>query len=93
METKTLELLGKCIKHHRILKGLSLEAMSNSIQVSKSTLSSIENGKHSVNVMTYFKILAFLNKTEDQFWVENPITGTKTIEVYVDSKGEVVNPK
>lgn len=93
MREKTIKWLGECVKHHRIFADISLETMGKALIICKATLSNIENGKHSFSVQTYFKILNFFNKTESEFWIDNPITGIKNIQVYTNSKGETVNPE
>ena len=65
------KLLGKKIKHYRILKGLSQEKLSDLLNISQRTLSGIECGNNFLTSQTMNKILEVFDITPDElFYVE-----------------------
>ena len=65
------KLLGKKIKHYRILKGLSQEKLSDLLNISQRTLSGIECGNNFLTSQTMNKILEVFDITPNElFYVE-----------------------
>ena len=55
-------ILGKCIKHYRYFKDISLRELSIEIGISASTISRIENSNFKPDLITFNKILNWLIK-------------------------------
>lgn len=51
--------LGRRLKHLRIDKGLSQEALAHEVEISRDHLSNIELGKHPINIKTLYKLAEF----------------------------------
>lgn len=51
--------LGRRLKGLRIEKGLTQEAVAAETSISRDHLSDIENGKHSINIKSLYKLAEF----------------------------------
>ena len=51
--------IGRRLKHLRLEKELSQEAVAFEVEISRDHLSNIENGKHPINIKTLYKLAEF----------------------------------
>lgn len=51
--------IGRRLKHLRLEKELSQETVAFEVEISRDHLSNIENGKHSINIKTLYKLAEF----------------------------------
>ena len=68
MENDIKKLLGKKIKHYRILNGLSQEKLSELLNISQRTLSGIECGNNFMTSQTLNKLFEVLRFSPDEMF-------------------------
>ncbi len=61
MNTKVLEKLGKTLKHIRMDKGMTQEALAEKVGIHPTYVGKLESGKNNVSVKMLFKISRALN--------------------------------
>lgn len=79
MKTNIKKLLGKKIKHYRILRGFSQEKLSEMLDISQRTLSGIECGNNFLTSQTLDKIFEVLNVTPDEMFHVNYLKPKKDL--------------
>ena len=68
-----LILRGECMKNHieaiRKEKGLSQMELANSLEVSRQTISSLENGRYNPSIILAYKIARYFNRNVEEVFV------------------------
>lgn len=75
------KLLGKKIKHYRILRGFSQEKLSELLNISQRTLSGIECGNNFLTSQTLDKIFDILKITPDELFHVEYLKSNKELTV------------
>jgi transcriptional regulator with XRE-family HTH domain len=80
-----LEQVGDNIRHYRLKRGLTLEALGEDIGLDKSNMFRIEQGKN-ITLLTLLKVAAFLDVHPSKLFSGTPEIVMEDAEEYIRQK-------